>query len=72
MQLHERGAYLGGAAVFAPLVALWLEPGAAQPRYHLAIASLGLLAVLTNLTAYLRIRYVFVRLRGRPHQESTP
>jgi len=71
MQRHERGAYLGASAVFAPLVTMWIEPGATPPRYHLVIFALGLLAVLTNLTAYMRIRYVFVRLRGRPPEEGS-
>lgn len=71
MQRHERGVYLGAAAVFAPLLSIWLEPGVAQPRYHLVIASLALLAVLTNLTAVMRTRYVLVRLRGRKPEEGT-
>ena len=70
MQRHERAVYLGVPSVFAPLAALWLEPDAAHPRYHLAIAALGLLAVLTNVTAYMRTRYVFVRLRGRAPEEG--
>jgi CDP-diacylglycerol--glycerol-3-phosphate 3-phosphatidyltransferase len=70
MQRHERAVYLGGASVFAPLVALWLEPGAAHPRYHIVICSLGLLAVLTNLTAYMRTRFVFVRLRTRTEEKE--
>ena len=70
MQRHERAVYLGGPSVIAPLVALWLEPGATHPRYHIVICSLGLLAFLTNLTAYMRTRYVFVRLRGRTPEEG--
>ncbi len=65
MQRHERAVYLGGAAVFGPILALWLEPDALHPRYHLMIVSLALMAVLTNLTAILRTRYVLVRLRAR-------
>lgn len=71
MQRHERAVYLGGPAVLARLVASWLEPDAVHPRYHLVILSLGLLAVLTNLTAFMRIRYVFVRLRGRSPEEGS-
>lgn len=70
MQRHERAVYLGAPSVFAPLVALWLEPGVAHPRYHFVICSLALLAVLTNLTAFMRTRYVLVRLRARPPEEG--
>ena len=70
MQRHERAVYLGVPSVLSPLVAVWLEPQAAHPRYHLVICALGLLAVLTNLTAYMRTRYVFVRLRVRTSEES--
>jgi CDP-diacylglycerol--glycerol-3-phosphate 3-phosphatidyltransferase len=72
MQRHERAVYLGGPSVLAPLAALWLEPEATHPRYHLVICSLALLAVLTNLTAYMRTRYVWTRLRGRPTEENAP
>ena len=70
MQRHERAVYLGAPSVLSPIAVLWLEPGAAHPRHHLVIAALGLLALLTNLTAYMRTRYVFVRLRG--HKENAP
>jgi phosphatidylglycerophosphate synthase len=71
MQRHERGVYIGVASVFAPIVAVWLEPGVAHPRYHLVIISLAMLAVLTNITAYLRTRFVLVRLRGRTFKEGS-
>ena len=70
MQRHERAVYLGGAAVFGPILALWLEPGAAHPRYHLMIVSLALMAVLTNLTAIMRTQYVLTRLRARDQKPS--
>ena len=70
MQRHERAVYLGGAAVFGPILALWLEPGASHPRYHLVIASLALMAVLTNLTAIMRTQYVLVRLRARDSKQG--
>ncbi len=72
MQRHERAVYLGGPSVLAPIAALWLEPGVAHPRYHLVICSLALLALLTNLTAYMRTRYVFVRLRARGDEKGSP
>jgi CDP-diacylglycerol--glycerol-3-phosphate 3-phosphatidyltransferase len=72
MQRHERAVYLGVPSVLAPIAAVWLEPGAVHPRYHLVICSLALLAFLTNLTAYMRTRYVFVRLRNKPAEGGKP
>jgi CDP-diacylglycerol--glycerol-3-phosphate 3-phosphatidyltransferase len=65
MQRHERAVYLGGAAVVSPVVVAWLEPNAVHPHHYVVIMSLGLLAFLTNLTAYLRTRFVIVGLRAR-------
>jgi CDP-diacylglycerol--glycerol-3-phosphate 3-phosphatidyltransferase len=75
MQRHERGVYLGGAAVFSPFVNAWLEPNASHPHHYLVIMSLGLLALLTNVTAYMRTRFVIVGLRARvaaSSEESSP
>ncbi len=69
MQRHERAVYLGGPSVLSPLLVLWTEPGATHPHHHLVICSLGLLAVLTNVTAFMRTRYVLVRLRGKARDE---
>lgn len=72
MQRHERAVYLGGPAVFSPFVAAWLEPQATHPRHYLVIVALALLAVLTNLTAFLRTRFVLVRLRERASSSTEP
>jgi CDP-diacylglycerol--glycerol-3-phosphate 3-phosphatidyltransferase len=63
MQRHERAVYLGVFTLISPLVAAWLEPGVAHPRYHATVAMLALLAVATNVTAVVRARYVLSRLR---------
>jgi CDP-diacylglycerol--glycerol-3-phosphate 3-phosphatidyltransferase len=65
MQRHERAVYLGACTCLSPLVARFVEPGAAHPRYHLTIAMLALLAVTTNVTAVWRARVVMRGLRSR-------
>lgn len=65
MQRHERAVWLGVATILAPLAALFLEPGARHPRYHLAIAALAVLAIATNLTAIERARFVLHRLKEK-------
>ena len=65
MQRHERAVYLGAFTILAPLVAAWLEPHAARPRFHLTIAMLAIVAVATNVTAVLRARFVLRGLREK-------
>lgn len=69
MQRPERILYLGVALAASPFVAGWLEPGAARPLYHLAVLSISVLAVATNVTAINRFRYVYTSLSS---SESTP
>lgn len=63
MRRYERAVWLGGGTVLSPLIAPWIEPGAAHPRYHLVLGVMGLLAFLAFLTTALRIRYVLRALR---------
>jgi phosphatidylglycerophosphate synthase len=65
MQRHERAVYLGSCTLFSPLLAAWIEPGVSHPRYHLTMATLALIAILTNVTAIWRFRYVLAGLRER-------
>lgn len=67
MQRHERAVWLGGGTALAPICAAYLEPGAARPVYHLVVLVMGLLAVMTNVTALWRIAVVMRALRGRRH-----
>jgi phosphatidylglycerophosphate synthase len=60
MRRHERLLYVGAGTAASPILAAWLEPGAAQPVYHLAVAALGLVAVIGNITA--------IRLAVRVHR----
>lgn len=75
MQRHERAVYLGLGTVAAPIVAAFFERGSAHPHYYLAIASLALMAILTNITAIWRARVVIDGLRKKsapePHGART-
>ncbi|HEY3354271.1 MAG TPA: CDP-alcohol phosphatidyltransferase family protein [Polyangia bacterium] len=42
----ERVVYLGCGMAMAPVLAAFLEPGAAHPVYHLTLVAVGLIAVL--------------------------
>ena len=67
MQRHERAVWLGGGTALAPIFAAYLEPGSSRPVYHLVVLVMGLLAVMTNVTALWRIAVVMRALRGRRH-----
>lgn len=64
MRRYERAVWLGAGTVLSPIAAAVLEPGSAHPRHHLLLAVMALLAVLANVTAVWRIRYV-LRALGR-------
>jgi CDP-diacylglycerol---glycerol-3-phosphate 3-phosphatidyltransferase len=65
MRRFERAVWLGAGTVLAPLAAAWIEPGAARPRYHLALLVMALLGVLGHVTAGWRIRHVLRVLQER-------
>lgn len=71
MQRHERGVWLGCLTVTAPIFAAFLEPSETRaafagagghPRYHVALFALALVALLANVSAFLRAAYVLKRL----------
>ncbi len=63
MQRHERAVWLGIGTVLAPILSAFVEPDAVHPIYHLPVGVLALVAVLTNITAIWRIRFVMAGLR---------
>jgi CDP-diacylglycerol--glycerol-3-phosphate 3-phosphatidyltransferase len=65
MNRGERAVYIGAAGVLSPSAAAWLEPGAHHPAYHLLLVTLGLVAIMANVTAIRRFRYVHAELRKR-------
>ncbi len=76
MRRHERLLYIGVGTAFSPIPAVWLEPGAARPVYHIAVAAYALVAVLGNVTAVKLALQVHARLReqaaGAPPAPPAP
>jgi CDP-diacylglycerol--glycerol-3-phosphate 3-phosphatidyltransferase len=66
MQRHERAVWLGVSTALAPIVAAYVEPGVAQPRYHAVAVVMVLMAIMTNITAIWRIGVVMATLSRRP------
>lgn len=60
MRRHERLLYIGVGTAASPILAVWLEPGAERPVFHLAVAACTLVAVIGNITA--------IRLGVRVHR----
>jgi CDP-diacylglycerol---glycerol-3-phosphate 3-phosphatidyltransferase len=71
MQRPERLLALIVILFFSPLVAVLVEPGASEPVLHLAVLGVGLLAVLSTITAIRRAYDVFAALDDKP-AEPTP
>jgi CDP-diacylglycerol---glycerol-3-phosphate 3-phosphatidyltransferase len=65
MRRHERLMYIGVGTAFSPIPGMWLEPGAARPVFHIAVAAFTLVAVLGNYTAIKLTVEVHRRLRAR-------
>lgn len=68
MQRPERLILLVLTLMLAPVAAVFLEPDAATPVYHVAIVGVGLVAVLSSITAFRRARWIYMRLQD----EHTP
>ena len=62
MQRPERTFVLCWAIFLSPLVAIWVEPQAAQPIYHAAIVGVAILAFLSTITAFNRLRWTMLAL----------
>ena len=71
MQRHERAVWLGAGAVLAPILAAFVEPGVAHPRFHLMIVAMLVVAATSNYTAVWRIRVVMGWLQRKAAQEAT-
>jgi phosphatidylglycerophosphate synthase len=63
MRRHERALYLGVGTAFSPIPAVWLEPSAARPVFHFAVAAYVLVAVMGNISAVKLALQVHRRLR---------
>lgn len=71
MQRAERAVYLGLACAFAPFVSALVEKGVARPQFHLAIAMLALIALLSNLTAVQRMAVISRKLREQQQLQKS-
>jgi CDP-diacylglycerol--glycerol-3-phosphate 3-phosphatidyltransferase len=65
MRRHERALYIGVGTAFSPVPAVFLEPGAARPVFHVAVAAYALVAVLGNITAVRLAVQIHRRLRAK-------
>lgn len=72
MQRPERLLALIVILFFSPLVAVVVEPGAAEPVLHLAVVGVGLLAVLSTITSIRRAWDIFESLDERPAEATPP
>ena len=63
MNRGERATYIGAAGVLAPTFAHFTERGVAHPTFYLMIFTLGLVAVMANVTALRRFFYIHAELR---------
>jgi CDP-diacylglycerol--glycerol-3-phosphate 3-phosphatidyltransferase len=65
MQRTERIVYLGLGTAFAPLVAIFTEPNAIRPYYHLGMLVITVVAIFANATALRRMVYTYRTLKVR-------
>lgn len=72
MRRYERAVWLGAGTVLAPIGSFFLEPNNAHPTYHITLVVMALMAILSNLTAVLRILYVLRLLTQRKTVAGEP
>jgi len=65
MNRGERATYIGAAGVLAPAFAQLSERGVVHPTFFLMIFTLGLVAVMANVTALRRFSFIHGELRKR-------
>jgi phosphatidylglycerophosphate synthase/putative flippase GtrA len=70
MNRGERATYIGAAGVLAPLLARLTEPNNSHPTFYLMVATLGLVAVMANVTAVRRFAFIHAELRKRDPQPA--
>ena len=72
MNRGERALYVGLAGMVAPDFAVFLEPGAARPIFHVLLVTLGLIALMANVTAVRRFVFIYQELRRREAAKGAP
>jgi CDP-diacylglycerol--glycerol-3-phosphate 3-phosphatidyltransferase len=70
MQRHERAVWIGCSTALAPIFAAFVEPDAPRPVYHLVVAVMALMAVMTNITAMWRMSVVMNALKSGASRRS--
>jgi phosphatidylglycerophosphate synthase len=63
MQRGERVFYIGLSSALSPIVANVYEPGAAKPMFYLAMISITIVAIFSNITALRRLLYTYGELK---------
>jgi phosphatidylglycerophosphate synthase len=71
MQRPERLVLLVISLFLAPIAAVFLEPAATAPVYHVAIVGVGLLALLSSITAFRRARWIYRALQDEAASADT-
>lgn len=72
MQRPERLLWLILTLFVAPITAIFWEPGAQRPDFHVAIWGIGLLAGLSTVTAVRRAYSIFCTLAGQSPDTQPP
>ena len=65
MQRYERVVWLGAGLLLGPLAARWLEPDVTDPRYHVLLVAVAIIAIFSLVTAVQRTRLVYRALVAR-------
>jgi phosphatidylglycerophosphate synthase/putative flippase GtrA len=71
MNRGERATYIGAAGVLAPTFAHFTERGVSHPTFFLMVFTLGLVAVMANITALRRFSFIHGELRKRDPLPTT-
>lgn len=70
MQRPERLLWLIFILFAAPLAAIFLEPGADRPVFHVAVGGIALLALLSSVTAVRRAVWIVRALDDKPERPA--
>ena len=72
MNRGERAVYIGAAGVLSPYLARFSEASSPHPAFYLMLATLLLVAVMSNVTAIRRFAYIHTQLRKREGAAEAP
>jgi phosphatidylglycerophosphate synthase/putative flippase GtrA len=72
MNRGERALYVGLAGMVAPDFARWFEPDASRPVFYVLLGTIGLIALLANITALRRFAFIYRELQAREASKKEP